>query len=121
MISLLQLKENKEDSYSFNEKYNYIINATVPLYPSNAIRKNYIIHDHLDAGITFDDVSNFVVKDGTSTLTISRTSATEAYVSKGGSDRVAQIRINGQDLTITFYVDQLTSTDFNDYLFCSFE
>lgn len=102
---------NKEDSYSFNEKYNYIINATVPLYPSNAIRKNYIIHDHLDAGITFDDVSNFVVKDGTSTLTISRTNATEAYVSKGGSDRVAQIRINGQDLTITFYVDQLTSTD----------
>ena len=101
------LKDNSstEGTYSINDEYNYVINVTVPAYPTNATNKTLSVSDILDSGITLDFVSGIVVKDGSATLTTNA----DGTVVDVDNHTVATISKNGQEITININADYINS------------
>lgn len=101
------LKSNNatEETYNINEDYNYVITASVPAFPTNATNKTLTIKETLDNGVTFGNISNVVVKDGSTTLT----TKADGTVVDSGNHTVATITKNGQEVTINFNADYITN------------
>ena len=97
-----------EGTYNINEDYSYVITASVPTYPTNATNKALTIKETLDTGITFGSISDVVVKDGSTTLITNADGTVEDERSKYLAT-VATIVKNGQELTITFNADYITT------------
>ena len=83
-------------SYNIGEdyKYDYIISATAPTYPTNAINRKYTIVDTLDNGITFSQMKE--IKDGATTFTLDNGNI------KSGTDVIGTYSVSGQTITIDF-------------------
>ena len=94
-----------EGTYNINEDYNYVITASVPTFPTNATNKTLTVKETLDNGITFGAISNVVIKDGGTTLTTNA----DGTVKDEGNHTVATITQNGQEVTITFNADYITT------------
>ena len=101
------VKENgtTSASYSMGEEYSYILTGTVPVYPTNALNRKYIMTDTMATGITFKGLSDVVIQDGTTTLT-----NTNGTFKNSSNQVVATATISGQVLTITFSPQYLAST-----------
>lgn len=96
-------------SYSIGDDIPFIINGSVPQYPTNAINKVYTITNTLSEGLDFNGVSSVVVKDGDVTLT----TASDGKVTNASGEEVAVISIENRVMTITFnanYIDSTTIT-----------
>lgn len=96
-------------SYSIGDDIPFIINSSVPQYPTNATNKIYTITNTLSDGLDFTGVSSVVIKDGDVTLT----TAGDGKVTNASGEEVAVISIENRVMTITFnanYVDSTTIT-----------
>lgn len=91
-------------SYGIGDVVPYIITGTVPTYPTNATNKTYVIHDTISSGLTFQAVTSMKISDGDTPLTNNNGTFTN-----GTGQTVAVAEIQGQNLTITFTVDNLTA------------
>ncbi len=89
-----------------NTAFTYTVVGTVPQYPTNATNKIYRIVDTLSSGISFDEISNFEVLDGTTKLNV----ASNGTVTNAAGVTVATIAITGQVMTVEFNIDYVTST-----------
>ena len=94
-------------SYGFSDTFKYYIVGTVPSYPTNSTNRVYTITDTLGSGISIVGVSNFVIKDGATTLT---TNSNGTVVNASGN-KVATISISGQNITVTFDVNYVTTNN----------
>ena len=95
-----------EGSYSIGDEITYIVKGTVPAYPTNATNKTYIIKDTISAGLDYSGIDSVIVQDGETTLT----TASNGNVTNQSGQTVANIAIQGKNLTITFNLDNVTST-----------
>lgn len=96
---------HKEASFNIGDEFSYTIVGTVPQYPTNAINKTYIIKDTLSAGLTFSGINKVEIKDGETALTV----ASDGTVTNASGKTVATIVNEGQNLTINFNLDNVTS------------
>lgn len=94
-------------SYGFSDTFKYYIVGTVPSYPTNSTNRVYTITDTLGSGISIVGVSNFVIKDGATTLT---TNSNGTVVNASGN-KVATISVSGQNITVTFDVNYVTTNN----------
>ena len=103
------IKETTSTEGTFNkgQEYTYQINATIPTYPTNATNKTLTITDTLDSGIDFKGISTVVIKDGETTLS----TKADGTVVDNDNHTVATITKNGQDITINFNSNYLTSNN----------
>lgn len=96
----------QEGSFNINKEFNYVIKATVPVYPTNATNKTYIIKDTMTAGLDFSGIESVIIKDGETTLT----TASNGTVTNASGQKVATIAIDNKTMTITFDTNYVTST-----------
>ncbi len=96
-------KEASSGSYGIGDVVPYVIKATVPLYPTNAINKTYVITDTISEGLDFEAVTSINITDGITALTNNNGTFTN------DGKTVAIAKISGKTLTITFMVDNVTS------------
>ncbi len=87
----------QEGSFGIGENITFVIQATVPKFPTNAINRVYTIHDTLSAGLTFGSVNDVTIRDGSTPLTISGNNITDS-----SSHVIGTIAMEGQQLTINF-------------------
>lgn len=102
-------KDNKTASFRSNQEFTYYITGTVPAFPTNATNKTYVIKDTLSTGLTHSGIESIVVEDGETELTI----AANGKVTDATGNTVATIVLEGQNMTITFDVTHITSTEVN--------
>ena len=95
-----------EGTYDIGEEFSYFLVGGVPQYPTNATNKVYTMKDIIGAGLDFSAISNFVVKDGETSLLVK----SDGTVVNASGNTVATITISGKNLTIAFNVDYVTST-----------
>lgn len=95
-----------EGTYDIGEEFSYFLVGGVPQYPTNATNKVYTMKDIIGAGLDFSAISNFVVKDGETSLLVK----SDGTVVNAAGNTVATITISGKNLTIAFNVDYVTST-----------
>lgn len=95
-----------EGTYDIGEEFSYFLVGGVPQYPTNATNKVYTMKDIIGAGLDFLAISNFVVKDGETSLLVK----SDGTVVNAAGNTVATITISGKNLTIAFNVDYVTST-----------
>ena len=95
-----------DGTYDIGEEFSYFLVGGVPQYPTNATNKVYTMKDIIGAGLDFSAISNFVVKDGETSLLVKR----DGTVVNAAGNTVATITISGKNLTIAFNVDYVTST-----------
>lgn len=93
-------------TYDIGEEFSYFLVGGVPQYPTNATNKVYTMKDIIGAGLDFSAISNFVVKDGETSLLVK----SDGTVVNAAGNTVATITISGKNLTIAFNVDYVTST-----------
>ena len=93
-------------TYDIGEEFSYFLVGGVPQYPTNATNKVYTMKDIIGAGLDFSAISNFVVKDGETSLLVK----SDGTVVNASGNTVATITISGKNLTIAFNVDYVTST-----------
>lgn len=105
VMKVLKGTSSVEGTYNINEDYNYVITATVPTFPTNATNKTLSIKEVLDNGISFSSVSGVVIKDGETTLS----TKADGTVVDGANNIVATITKNGQEVTISFNADYITT------------
>lgn len=86
--------------------FTYTVVGTVPQYPTNATRKTYKIVDTLSSGISFDDVADFEIMDGTTKLN----TLGDGNFKDASGNLVAAVSISGQVMTVDFNLDFVTST-----------
>lgn len=102
---------NKANKNMIQDGPTFEIVGTVPQYPTNATNKTYKIIDRLGraddlVGLGFDELSNFVIKDGNIDLNVNA----DGTVTDASGNKVATITINGLEMTIDFNLDYITST-----------
>ena len=95
-----------DGTYDIGEEFSYFLVGGVPQYPTNATNKVYTMKDIIGAGLDFSAISNFVVKDGETSLLVN----SDGTVVNAAGNTVATITISGKNLTIAFNVDYVTST-----------
>ena len=95
-----------DGTYDIGEEFSYFLVGGVPQYPTNATNKVYTMKDIIGAGLDFSAISNFVVKDGETSLLVK----SDGTVVNAAGNTVATITISGKNLTIAFNVDYVTST-----------
>ena len=95
-----------DGTYDIGEEFSYFLVGGVPQYPTNATNKVYTMKDIIGDGLDFLAISNFVVKDGETSLLIN----SDGTVVNAAGNTVATITISGKNLTIAFNVDYVTST-----------
>lgn len=95
-----------EGTYDIGEEFSYFLVGGVPQYPTNATNKVYTMKDIIGDGLDFLAISNFVVKDGETSLLVN----SDGTVVNAAGNTVATITISGKNLTIAFNVDYVTST-----------
>lgn len=95
-----------DGTYDIGEEFSYFLVGGVPQYPTNATNKVYTMKDIIGDGLDFSAISNFVVKDGETSLLIN----SDGTVVNAAGNTVATITISGKNLTIAFNVDYVTST-----------
>ena len=98
--------EHVTGTYDIGEEFSYFLVGGVPQYPTNATNKVYTMKDIIGAGLDFSAISNFVVKDGETSLLVK----SDGTVVNASGNTVATITISGKNLTIAFNVDYVTST-----------
>lgn len=98
--------EHVTGTYDIDEEFSYFLVGGVPQYPTNATNKVYTMKDIIGAGLDFSAISNFVVKDGETSLLVK----SDGTVVNASGNTVATITISGKNLTIAFNVDYVTST-----------
>ena len=98
--------EHVTGTYDIGEEFSYFLVGGVPQYPTNATNKVYTMKDIIGAGLDFSAISNFVVKDGETSLLVK----SDGTVVNAAGNTVATITISGKNLTIAFNVDYVTST-----------
>lgn len=98
--------EHVTGTYDIDEEFSYFLVGGVPQYPTNATNKVYTMKDIIGAGLDFSAISNFVVKDGETSLLVK----SDGTVVNAAGNTVATITISGKNLTIAFNVDYVTST-----------
>jgi len=102
------LAGNKEtDSAYIGTEFTYNITGSVPRYPTNATNKKYMITDTMSNGLTFSGMTSVTVHDGTTSLTVN----SDGTVTNASSQVVANIRVNGQVITIDFNLDNVRGTE----------
>ena len=95
-----------DGTYDIGEEFSYFLVGGVPQYPTNATNKVYTMKDIIGDGLDFLAISNFVVKDGETSLLVN----SDGTVVNAAGNTVATITISGKNLTIAFNVDYVTST-----------
>ena len=95
-----------DGTYDIGEEFSYFLVGGVPQYPTNATNKVYTMKDIIGDGLDFSAISNFVVKDGETSLLVK----SDGTVVNAAGNTVATITISGKNLTIAFNVDYVTST-----------
>lgn len=95
-----------DGTYDIGEEFSYFLVGGVPQYPTNATNKVYTMKDIIGDGLDFLAISNFVVKDGETSLLVK----SDGTVVNAAGNTVATITISGKNLTIAFNVDYVTST-----------
>lgn len=95
-----------DGTYDIGEEFSYFLVGGVPQYPTNATNKVYTMKDIIGDGLDFSAISNFVVKDGETSLLVK----SDGTVVNASGNTVATITISGKNLTIAFNVDYVTST-----------
>ena len=98
--------EHVTGTYDIGEEFSYFLVGGVPQYPTNATNKVYTMKDIIGDGLDFLAISNFVVKDGETSLLVN----SDGTVVNAAGNTVATITISGKNLTIAFNVDYVTST-----------
>lgn len=98
--------EHVTGTYDIGEEFSYFLVGGVPQYPTNATNKVYTMKDIIGPGLDFSAISNFVVKDGETSLLVK----SDGTVVNAAGNTVATITISGKNLTIAFNVDYVTST-----------
>ena len=98
--------EHVTGTYDIGEEFSYFLVGGVPQYPTNATNKVYTMKDIIGDGLDFLAISNFVVKDGETSLLVK----SDGTVVNAAGNTVATITISGKNLTIAFNVDYVTST-----------
>ena len=100
---------NLEANYNIGTEFTYYTNVTIPIYPTNATNKVYSIKYTLDSGIALPGLTSIVIKDSLETLT----TKTDGTVVNSSGKTIAAISISGQDMTITFNTNNITSNAFS--------
>ena len=100
---------NLEANYNIGTEFTYYTNVTIPIYPTNATNKVYSIKYTLDSGITLPGLTSIVIKDSLETMT----TKTDGTVVNSSGKTIAAISISGQDMTITFNTNNITSNAFS--------
>ena len=100
---------NLEANYNIGTEFTYYTNVTIPIYPTNATNKVYSIKYTLDSGISLPGLTSIVIKDSLETLT----TKTDGTVVNSSGKTIAAISISGQDMTITFNTNNITSNAFS--------
>lgn len=98
-----------EGSFTIGKEFSYNILATVPVYPTNATNKQYVIKSTMSNGITFSGVSSIVVKDGEATLTTDN----NGNITDSNNHVIGKASVSGQTLIITFDTNYITTTAIN--------
>lgn len=86
------------ETYAIGETIPYVISATIPTYPYNAVNTKYEISDVAASNITIDTTSVVIKEGGASgtTLTVSN-----GNIQKGGQD-IGTLTVTASGLTATF-------------------
>lgn len=92
-----------------DQEFTYYITGTVPQFPTNAINRKYIIKDTLSTGLTHSGIDSITIEDGTDRLIITSSGTVE----DAAGNHVADIRLEGQVMTIEFDVTRINSTRIN--------
>lgn len=99
--------EDKTGSYNVGDTFSYQVKATVPQYPANATNKKYIIRDKMSAGLTLSNLTEFTVKDGTTSLNVNTTTG---VVTDADGNTVTTIVIADNGFTMEFDINYIKST-----------
>ena len=96
---------NLEANYNIGTEFTYYTNVTIPIYPTNATNKVYSIKYTLDSGIALPGSTSIVIKDSLETMT----TKSDGTVVNSAGKTIATISISGQNMTITFNTNNITS------------
>ena len=107
VTKVIKETSSTEGTFSKGEEYTYQINATIPTYPTNATNKALTITDTLDSGINFKGMSTVLIKDGETSLS----TKADGTVVDNDNHTVATITKTGQEITINFNSNYLTSNN----------
>lgn len=94
-----------DGNYTVGKEFSYFLVGGVPQFPTNATNKTYTIKDKVGTGITLSGVSSFVISDGGTALT----TKSDGTVVNAAGNTVATITVSGQDITVVFNADYITS------------
>lgn len=102
-------KTSQTTSGQNHQEFTYYITGTVPQFPTNAINRKYIIKDTLSTGLTHSGMESITIKEGEENLVITEL----GIVEDSAGNHVADIKIEGQVMTIEFDVTRINSTKIN--------
>ena len=94
-----------EANYNIGTEFTYYTDVTLPIYPTNATNKVYSIKYTLDSGITLSGLTSVITKDSLETMT----TKSDGTVVNSAGKTIATISISGQNMTITFNTNNITS------------
>ncbi len=94
-----------DGNYTVGKEFSYFLVGGVPQFPTNATNKTYTIKDKVGTGITLSGISSFVISDGGTALT----TKSDGTVVNAAGNTVATITVSGQDITVVFNADYITS------------
>lgn len=116
-------------SAEIGEDIPFEISLTVPQYPTNATNKKYIVTNTMSSGLTFSGFDSISVRDGETVLSLGMQSLpgvanvedpespetsdyydTRRAILNSDGDIVGGIVVEGQKITITFYLEKVNST-----------
>lgn len=102
-------KTSQTTSKCNNQEFTYYVTGTVPQFPTNAINRKYVIQDTLSVGLTHSGMDSIIIKDGEDKLTITESGTVE----DASGNHVADVKIEGQIMTIEFDITRINSTKIN--------
>lgn len=102
-------KTSQTTSGCNNQEFTYYVTGTVPRFPTNAINRKYVIKDTLSTGLTHSGIDSITIEDGEEKLIITSLGTVE----DAAGNHVADIKIEGQVMTIEFDVLRIHSTKIN--------
>lgn len=104
-------------SYGFTDTFKYYIVATVPVYPTNAVKTTYALFDKINAGLSFvNDITNIIIYDGETKLTtksdgtvVDAAGNVVALISLEVPDSTTRLAVGNGRLDIEFDTKYITS------------